>query len=133
MESPTETKLRKEVANLLFSKMLHVSDAVIAKVRERDAGEVDRLTDYLRGQGYRRCDIPACNCGWWHPHDGWYARFSEIEQATNDFYENGEPLLQRVIRITAIARKRRRGNDIENWEVGRTVGVVEGEIKDKLK
>ena len=30
MESPTETKLRKEVANLLFSKMLHVSDAVIA-------------------------------------------------------------------------------------------------------
>ena len=43
MESPTETKLRKEVANLLFSKLRHASEAIIAKVRERDAGEIERL------------------------------------------------------------------------------------------
>ena len=41
METPTETKLRKEVANLLFSKILKVSDAVIAQ--QAPASRLDYL------------------------------------------------------------------------------------------
>ena len=53
METPTETKLRKEIEILLFSKMLNVSDAVIAKVRELDAGEVKRLREWIRFAPHR--------------------------------------------------------------------------------
>jgi len=29
-------------------------------------GEVECLNGQLRREGYRRCDIAACNCGEWH-------------------------------------------------------------------
>jgi len=30
--------------------------------------EIEKLTDILTIAGFRRCDIPACNCGSWHPY-----------------------------------------------------------------
>jgi len=29
--------------------------------------EIEKLSDILTIAGFRRCDIPACNCGSWHP------------------------------------------------------------------
>ena len=29
-------------------------------------GECDRLKEFLEREGYRRCDVPACNCGSFH-------------------------------------------------------------------
>ncbi len=38
---------------------------VIAE-RDRLKAAVDTAEDALRRYGFRRCDIPACNCGSWH-------------------------------------------------------------------
>jgi hypothetical protein len=57
------------------------------------------LIDVLYRNGFRPCSIPACNCGSWHAVEGWPQRFSEIEEATNDYWRNGETLLDMVKRI----------------------------------
>lgn len=49
----------------------------------------DTLRDFLRREGYRRCDIPACNCGSWHGRDGLHARWREVKDA---LAEAGHPL-----------------------------------------
>ena len=61
------------------------------------------LIGVLQRNGFRPCDIAACNCGSWHQVDGWPARFREIEDATADYYQNGETLLDRVERIVTLA------------------------------
>lgn len=45
---------------------------------------VDNLEDVLRSHGFVRCDIPACNCGSWHPRYGLYERWQEIKDALED-------------------------------------------------
>lgn len=68
---------------------------------ERLRAEVVRLTDVLRRNGFRECDIPACNCGSWHHVGGFAERFREIDEATADDERNGETLLTRIGRIVA--------------------------------
>ena len=65
------------------------------------ADEIERLTDVLYQSGFVPCDIPACNCGSWHHTGGFAARFREIDEATSDFWKNGETLLDRIKRIVA--------------------------------
>lgn len=52
--------------------------------REQEQGDA---VDFLRREGYRRCDIPACNCPFWH--GGNAARrleeiYAELGELTND-------------------------------------------------
>ena len=54
----------------------------------------DKLHRILWDNGFRRCDVPACNCDSWHPHGGFYARFREIDEAVGD--HNGKTLLRAV-------------------------------------
>ena len=61
----------------------------------------ERLTDVLRRNGFRECDIPVCNCGSWHHVGGFAERFREIDEATADDERNGETLLTRIGRIVA--------------------------------
>ena len=63
--------------------------------------EVEQLTDVLRRNGFRECDIPVCNCGSWHHVGGFAERFREIDEATADDERNGETLLTRIGRIVA--------------------------------
>lgn len=61
----------------------------------------DDASLFLERHGYRRCDIPACNCGSWH---GGYAneRLAEIRQEFEEdvFTEtNGKTLLDIVIEV----------------------------------
>lgn len=58
---------------------------------ERDAlrAEVSALTDVLYRNGFRRCDVPACNCGSWHHRFGLPERMTEIKSALADA---GHPL-----------------------------------------
>lgn len=37
------------------------------------------LRDVLLRHGFVPCDIPACNCGSWHPRFGLYERMDEIK------------------------------------------------------
>jgi hypothetical protein len=76
----------------------------IALLKEQE-DEIQRHELFLMREGYRRCDIAACNCGWWHQHEGFKRRFDEIEEATNYWWRNGETLLDRIKRIAKIARK----------------------------
>lgn len=66
---------------------------------ERSCGELradaEDLRDVLLRNGFRKCDVPACNCGSWHQVDGWPARFYEIEEAMGG--HTGEVLLGRVV------------------------------------
>lgn len=50
---------------------------------------VETLRQFLRWEGYVRCDIPACNCGSWHGRDGLHARWREVKDA---LAEAGHPL-----------------------------------------
>ena len=64
---------------------------VVALEAERDAA-----LDFIRREGYRRCDIAACNCGSWH---GGYAgdRLHEIREVLDDAGEpGGVPIRERV-------------------------------------
>ena len=65
----------------------------------RDA--LERAESFIAREGYRRCDVPACNCGSWHPSEGWYARFREIDEAVGD--HSGRTLLAEVKRLAALA------------------------------
>ena len=86
---------------------LYESEARTAIAAYRDAeierltAENDKLLGVLEQHGFRRCDIAACNCGSWHHIGGFAARFREIEEATEDYWENGEVLLARIERIVA--------------------------------
>lgn len=70
------------------------------RVEELEA-RVEALEGELYRNGFVRCDIPACNCGSWHHTGGFAARFREIDEATDDFWRNGETLLDRIKRIAA--------------------------------
>lgn len=63
--------------------------------------ERKELTDVLLRNGFRRCDIPACNCGSWHHVGGFAERFREIDEVTGAEYRNGETLLSRIKRLMA--------------------------------
>lgn len=60
-------------------------------IAERDAlrAENAELADVLRRSGFRRCDVPACNCGSWHHRFGLPERMAEIADALADA---GHPL-----------------------------------------
>lgn len=83
-------------------------EAAIAELRER----LDIAERALLGHGYRKsCGIAACNCGDQWNHGGRAReRLDEIDDATRDYYQNGETLLARVKRIVAeLAMERSNG------------------------
>jgi len=45
----------------------------------------NRLEGFIEREGYRRCDIPACNCGSFHAGDA-HARLREIYDALGGCY-----------------------------------------------
>lgn len=68
----------------------------------------ERLKDaewVLTNSGFRRCDIPACNCGSWHQVGGFKARFDEIKEVVEDagYSTNGRTLLDAVKALAAKA------------------------------
>ena len=50
----------------------------------------ENAESFIGHRGYRRCDIPACNCGSWHGGD-MEQRFDELHDAIG---ENGKTLLK---------------------------------------
>lgn len=52
----------------------------------------------LQNAGFRRCDIPACNCDSWHQVGGFKARFDEIKEVVEEagYSTNGRTLLDAV-------------------------------------
>jgi hypothetical protein len=53
-----------------------------------------KAEDFIRREGYSRCDIPACNCGSWHGGH-MKRRFDEIHDAMKeaDISINGKTLI----------------------------------------
>lgn len=63
---------------------------------ERLQAERDARDDFLRREGYRPCDIPACNCGRWHRDDTFPPRYREwiatVEKERDALREKAEAL-----------------------------------------
>ncbi len=59
----------------------------------------------LTNSGFRRCDIPACNCGSWHHVGGYAERFREIKEAVEEagYSTNGRLLLEVIQEILVTA------------------------------
>jgi hypothetical protein len=99
-----DQRIEKIERHLRINDALWTAD-VDAALRELDK-KIEQLEGFLLRNHFRPCDIPACNCGSWH-HDGtgYAARFREIDEATEDFWMNGETLLDRIKRIAALENK----------------------------
>lgn len=60
--------------------ILFLVDAYDSLLREQQAAD-----EFIHRQGYRECDIAACNCGSWHDtYLPWRLRFYELSDALND-------------------------------------------------
>jgi hypothetical protein len=73
----------------------------IYELRQR----LDKAEWVLQSSGFRRCDIPACNCGSWHQVGGYAERFREIRGAVEDagYSTNGKILLDVIKEVLASA------------------------------
>jgi hypothetical protein len=67
--------------------------------------ELEKAEWVLRSSGFRRCDIPACNCNSWHHVGGYAERFREIKEAVEEagYSTNGKVLLDVIADIIALA------------------------------
>lgn len=54
--------------------------AELPEVRQR----LEKAEWVLQSSGFRRCDIPACNCNSWHQVGGYAERFREIQEAVEE-------------------------------------------------
>jgi len=79
------------------------SSVCLQLANDHDAAqaEIARLKEakrVLEHNGFRRCDIAACNCNSWHFVGGFKARFDEIKQVVEDagYSTNGRTLLDAV-------------------------------------
>lgn len=79
-----------------------------------DLTELPRVRERLRqaewvleASGFRRCDIPACNCNSWHQVGGFAERFREILEAVEDagYSTNGKILLEVIKEILAASSR----------------------------
>ena len=70
------------------------TEKVVLDMYAEALSEARDLRDVLLRHGFRKCDIPACNCDSWHHVDGLAARFREIEEVVGD--HNGKTLLQAI-------------------------------------
>lgn len=84
---------------------------------ERLTRELDELKTFLLRSGFRRCDIPACNCNSWHHVGGYAARFREIDDAFGKAGErsNGPTLLADVQRVLATLEAERQRARMPEW------------------
>lgn len=96
-----------------------MSEGFNATQREAEIHELGRRLYQaewvLQSSGFRRCDIPACNCNSWHQVGGYAERFREIREAVEEagYSTNGKVLLDVVKEIIAAAQSPaiREGND----------------------
>ena len=75
----------QEAACRLYAQGPAVIAALLARIEaaeERIARQAD-AEDFIARRGYRRCDIPACNCDAWHEGHA-EERLSEIYRALGE-------------------------------------------------
>jgi hypothetical protein len=82
---PDSAEWWKEVAQGVSVKAFDAEQALTTARQEIAAltRERDEARDFILRAGYRRCDVPACNCGSWHGGH-LYDRLREIEAALSD-------------------------------------------------
>jgi hypothetical protein len=69
---------------------------VISEAADR-IEELGDLKWVLESHGWRRCDIPACNCGSWHPPKG----IMELQEQLDNANDRIEELKQRLRDVVA--------------------------------
>jgi hypothetical protein len=82
-------------------KELNITDLELLLLDAAD--EIERMRGVLQSSGFRRCDIPACNCGSWHHVGGYAERFREIKEAVEEagYSTNGKLLIDVIKDVLA--------------------------------
>ncbi len=57
---------RAHAAAMGLEKVYNKTERALVDARQH----IEKLESFLEGEGYRRCDVAACNCGSWHQHRG---------------------------------------------------------------
>lgn len=71
--------------------------------RLQETTSANQVRSFLIHEGYRACDIPACNCGGYHGGNA-SNRLDEIKKAL-DYYGQGKTILQMVEEAVADQRR----------------------------
>jgi hypothetical protein len=83
-----------------WNKRTDAADALRDQLAALQA-ENERMSWWIDSRGYRRCDIPACNCPYWHGGNV-EARLDEFKTELSEHVElNGKTLLDGLKQITA--------------------------------
>lgn len=94
-----QERLRKmvmPVSDQAYPVCIEAADAIDAA--QAEIARLEEAERVLEHNGFRRCDIAACNCNSWHFVGGFKARFDEIKQVVEDagYSTNGRTLLDAV-------------------------------------
>lgn len=103
--------------------------------------EAMRALDFIERRGYRRCDIPACNCGSWHGGNA-EERLREFhEELVNaDVETNGKTLIgalrevlsERASLMTETERLRSVLQRWAAWSAGHEDDLLPGKYRSEL-
>jgi len=138
-ETFAQVDVGEEVMRLrdAFTALRDENARLRAQLAEVSDDKYVAITALLR-HGFRRCDIPACNCGSWHHVDGLMARWRELEEALEP--SNGQTMLGRAREVAAqlaaakdrLEEARGRWRDVQAWsvETGGWVYDAEGPVAD---
>lgn len=106
------------------------AEAQIAALRTR-VEEAERERDdarwFIAAEGYRRCDVPACNCGSWH---GGHA-MARLKEIANELDTNGRTILKAVQDEIAARAEAERKLAEAREEMGRLLDEREAIIKGR--
>lgn len=111
-------------------QMIQASTALLTRAEAAEDRQ-RAAEDFISARGYRRCDIPACNCNSWHGGNA-EDRLQEIREclAENDVSMNGKTFVDAINEAFAALRAQmawqpietapRDGTWIEGYELGRS-------------
>jgi hypothetical protein len=87
--------LRKQYDNLVSEyDCLETEKETLEDEFTDQQSELRKLRNFLSMEGYRRCDIPACNCGLYHGGNA-MRRLTEVREALHEagLSTNGKTIL----------------------------------------
>jgi hypothetical protein len=95
--SQRKARRRCDGGEVMLQCMIHPSPCKCWERAEAAERELSRQLGWIASEGYVRCDIPACNCPWWHRGHA-HERLRELGEV---LWVNGETALASATKLVA--------------------------------